>query len=408
MEHTVFIGIIDSAMVDPVIRNLHRTKYQVYIGDRVNSFSELVNNCIKMCDTDIFIFCSHRVSPTDNDIERLVHLLNSGYGYVGLYRFACFGIHMDVINKIGGFDENFIRGGYEDDDYRIRLQCRNIAFYEDHSVEYRAGVSTWANENINVNIFNKKYKIDNNSKTIYILTEDTNSIDTSMYLPFNKSVHVDSCCIYSYYNYGSYTCCISSTKTREDSVAILVPESTQSLKRFPFCTGEAAGIDHKDIILSIVRTTNCISYLELGIFIGHTFNEVCRYVPNAIGVDLYDVRYDKSVGKVICMATDDYFKQNNQTFDIIFIDADHKYESVVKDLENSLKVLNKHGIIFLHDTDPMSHEYTVPSHCGDSYKIINYLYEKHPELDVVTLPVTEAGLTIVKRKNETRVSSEYL
>ena len=36
--------------------------------------------------------------------------------------------------------------------------------------------------------------------------------------------------------------------------------------------------------------------------------------------------------------------------------------------------------------------------CGDSYRI----YDNHPELDLNTLPLTAAGLSIVKRKNENR------
>ena len=85
--------------------------------------------------------------------------------------------------------------------------------------------------------------------------------------------------------------------------------------------------------------------------------------------------------------------------DIIFIDADHNYTSVVKDFENSLKILNKLGIIFLHDTDPMIKKYVDPGYCGDSYKIIDYITNNHPELNIITLPVTIAGLSIVMREN---------
>jgi predicted O-methyltransferase YrrM len=102
------------------------------------------------------------------------------------------------------------------------------------------------------------------------------------------------------------------------------------------------------------------------------------------------------------MTADDFFSINNENFDIIFIDADHKYESCVKDLENSLNILNYNGIIFIHDTDPVSLKYTMSGYCGDSYKINKYIYDTHPELDLITLPLTEAGLSIVKRKNQNR------
>ena len=104
------------------------------------------------------------------------------------------------------------------------------------------------------------------------------------------------------------------------------------------------------------------------------------------------------------MSTDDFFKNFKDMVDIVFIDADHNYKSVVKDFENSLKILNKLGIIFLHDTDPITKKYTDPGYCGDSYKIIEYILNKHSELNIITLPVTEAGLSIVMRKSNTRVN----
>jgi len=50
----------------------------------------------------------------------------------------------------------------------------------------------------------------------------------------------------------------------------------------------------------------------------------------------------------------------------------------------------------------MTEKYTNVVHCGDSFKINKYIYDNHPELDLITLPLTEAGLSIVKRKNENR------
>jgi predicted O-methyltransferase YrrM len=90
--------------------------------------------------------------------------------------------------------------------------------------------------------------------------------------------------------------------------------------------------------------------------------------------------------------------------DIIFIDADHSFESVKNDFESSLKILNEFGIIILHDTDPISEKYLDKGYCGDSYKMIDWLKTEHPEMDVLTLPVSEAGFTIIKRSNDRRVN----
>jgi hypothetical protein len=167
---------------------------------------------------------------------------------------------------------------------------------------------------------------------------------------------------------------------------------------FAFCEDT----HHEFVIASIVKYTNCQSYLELGIEEGITFRTITPLVKRAIGVDIQDKRTEKK-GEFYKMTTDEFFKIFNEKIDIIFIDADHKFESVIRDFENSLKLLNKYGIIFLHDTDPINQMLLQPNCCNDSYKIIEYIYEKHPELNVVTLPLTIAGLTIVMRKEDRRV-----
>ena len=46
--------------------------------------------------------------------------------------------------------------------------------------------------------------------------------------------------------------------------------------------------------------------------------------------------------------------QNKNNFDCIFIDGLHEYSQVIKDIKNSLEVLNENGLIFLHDCLPES------------------------------------------------------
>jgi len=141
-------------------------------------------------------------------------------------------------------------------------------------------------------------------------------------------------------------------------------------------------------------------YIELGLYEGETFNKVKNYCGYAIGVDIKSVQLD---GKTYACTTDHFFEHIfiNQKADMIFIDADHNYDSCLKDFENSLKVLNQGGCILLHDTDPESDHLFDPGYCGNSYRIVDYL-ESRDDLNIVTFPCTEAGLSIVTRKNETR------
>ena len=52
------------------------------------------------------------------------------------------------------------------------------------------------------------------------------------------------------------------------------------------------------------------------------------------------------------MTSDEFFKNNKDYFDIIFLDGLHTYEQTIKDIDNSLKVLNDKGVIIIHDCLP--------------------------------------------------------
>lgn len=160
---------------------------------------------------------------------------------------------------------------------------------------------------------------------------------------------------------------------------------------------------HTSIITQMVKLLNCKKYLELGIYDGKNIHAVGIHCDDCTGVDIVDnTKY--AVNKFILNSTDGFFKENKEKFDVIFIDADHNFESVKIDFINSLDVLNEFGVIIIHDTDPICVEYNHPGFCGDSYKIIDWIDETYSDLNMITLPITEAGLTIVNRKNDRRVN----
>ena len=87
---------------------------------------------------------------------------------------------------------------------------------------------------------------------------------------------------------------------------------------------------------------NC-RYLEIG-----CDNNICfKSIPviNKIGVD-------PDRGGNVKDTSDNFFKNNKNEFDVIFIDGLHIYEQCRKDVINSLKVLSQNGFIFLHDMTP--------------------------------------------------------
>ena len=81
------------------------------------------------------------------------------------------------------------------------------------------------------------------------------------------------------------------------------------------------------------------------------------------GVDPSFEKMEKDVKQYCVCTTSDIFFANipdDLLFDCIFIDGDHSYEQVVKDIRNSKKHLSANGVIIMHDVFTNSEFATVP------------------------------------------------
>ena len=98
-----------------------------------------------------------------------------------------------------------------------------------------------------------------------------------------------------------------------------------------------------EIIQDIIDFKKYNSYLEIGCDRNQSFSNI--KIEKRVGVDPVE-------GGIHKMTSDHFFSINKDNFDIIFIDGLHEYSQVMKDIKNSLKFLNKDGIILLHDCLP--------------------------------------------------------
>jgi hypothetical protein len=103
-----------------------------------------------------------------------------------------------------------------------------------------------------------------------------------------------------------------------------------------------------NIINWIISNRNYKRYLEIGVFDPNkNFNKI--KIPFKISVDpgkegLSEATYT--------LTSDEFFKQNTEKFDIIFIDGLHESEQVYIDIMNSLDALEDGGTILTHDMNP--------------------------------------------------------
>ena len=106
-----------------------------------------------------------------------------------------------------------------------------------------------------------------------------------------------------------------------------------------------------NIINNLIKKNKYKSYLEIGTQHGNAFRNID--IPYKICVDP-DKQFE---GLTHEMTSDEFFEQNKEMFDIIFVDGLHTEEQATIDIKNSLKVLNKNGSIIVHDCLPHCEEY---------------------------------------------------
>ena len=149
-----------------------------------------------------------------------------------------------------------------------------------------------------------------------------------------------------------------------------------------------------DIVQNVIEKKNYKKYLEIGCFDDELFNHVI--CEKKVGVDPVS-------GGTIRKTSDQYFSNNNDYFDCVFIDGLHEYKQVKKDILNSLKFLNKGGIILIHDCLPNNYfEQAIPR-CqwtwnGDVWKAI-VESRKSKDIDVYTCYADMGIGVIIKRPN---------
>lgn len=152
-----------------------------------------------------------------------------------------------------------------------------------------------------------------------------------------------------------------------------------------------------DLINYLINKNNYSSYLEIGCDDDVLFKKI--KIKNKIGVDPVS-------GGTIRKTSNDFFKNNEKKFDIVFIDGLHHYKQVKQDILNSINFLNEDGIILLHDCMPDSmSKQAVPRYKmlwnGDVWKAITY-FRQEKFLDTFTCEIDQ-GIGIIKKRENSSI-----
>ena len=144
-------------------------------------------------------------------------------------------------------------------------------------------------------------------------------------------------------------------------------------------------------------------YLEIGVAHGYTFEAVRMDLKT--GVDPFPKSRVKGKCHDITIkpkTSDEFFANNEEFFDIIFIDGMHTFKQSYCDLVNAVKVLAPKGVILVDDVLPGDKYSALPdiqmcnserlkmgeeleTWSGDVFKSIIMLRELHPAIQVSTI-----------------------
>ncbi len=197
-NYTCYVVSNKPHLFPPIQESISPEEIKLFDGNGYTSFSKLVNACAETCPTEIVIIMSDKVSPSSEHVQKTLALLDEGYAFVGLYRFGFFGFKKELFRKIGPLDERFVGGGYEDEDYYIRLKESDLSIYLTEEVPYTKTVSSWNYELSKPHFINKwvpyvdtAIKFHNNEIKRLMPEEEYNyywgiSIDTK-FLPWDQS-----------------------------------------------------------------------------------------------------------------------------------------------------------------------------------------------------------------------------
>jgi hypothetical protein len=148
------------------------------------------------------IICNEKARPSIENLRKLNELLDRGYAIAGLYLYGFFGFDKELIRWIGAFDERFVGGWYEDNDFCLRVNEAGLAGFYSKECDYLQLPSAWRHEEATQHFFKKWEKLPEGGAR-RLLPEEPVDIDLGPHIP--KEYLTNSNAVYpDYYRWMFY------------------------------------------------------------------------------------------------------------------------------------------------------------------------------------------------------------
>ena len=153
-------------------------------------------------------------------------------------------------------------------------------------------------------------------------------------------------------------------------------------------------MNRQNIIQALINKINAKSYLEIGLGVGHVFRGI--KCDKKYGVDpqfnnyVYERGTKCDIEPTHKMTSDEFFEQNLEKFDVIFIDGMHEATYTERDINNAVKCLSDGGYIVCHDMSPMNEKHQIVPRVhdiwnGDCWKAWVKIRASNPNLNMYVI-----------------------
>lgn len=185
-------------------------------------------------------------------------------------------------------------------------------------------------------------------------------------------------------------------------------------------------MDRLELIQTLIDNRGFKNYLEIGVLGGSVFFNV--RCPHKSAVDpKFKFNWKGRLGESLKnwdnltagyfeVTSDEFFdryaprKYQAQPLDVVLVDGMHEFEFALRDVLHSLQYLSQDGVIIMHDCNPLSKEAEASFAewqrrgysgfwNGDVWKVIAYLLQARPDLDVFVADC-DHGLGVITRNGE--------
>lgn len=148
-----------------------------------------------------------------------------------------------------------------------------------------------------------------------------------------------------------------------------------------------AGFGRIETMNFIIEKRGYQSYLEIGCRTDECFVQI--RCARKVGVDPLS-------GGTLRTTSDEFFASDTSLFDLIFIDGDHNYPQVLRDIQGALEHLAPGGLITMHDCWPPTLIHENHDLCGTVWRAFARTRER-PDVDaaILEMPADPVGLGIV-------------